>query len=635
MRCWPTIYLLALAACNPLASAQSEGAGEHYAGADVCAGCHQDIAATQTKTAMATTWQGNVSSILPANFEVAKAEVNSPARVSQVRRVKGRFEYGVTLPDGTKVVLPVQTVVGGRRHGLSFLLRLQAVEGMRLDRSALLEGRYAYSTAQHALLLSPGFSPEKPSTYEDTVGNVLSPTFEQRCLTCHGEPNTLGAGNAGGVHCESCHGPSFGHLAAVGRGNPRDGVINPKRLSANDQVEVCAQCHTGFTYQSDPMPDDLLVSNQVNALRRAECFVQSGSKLGCTGCHDPHDDSKNVGERSVATCLGCHATSVNGHAAICPVNAKIECIGCHMPSIQKASFHMTDHWIRVHPEQAIAAKSLSSEQQSQVRPLREFLRLIVTPDAETAAKASSRLAAGEAFSKVAHDISADPTAPGGGYLGDMELSQLDLKLAEAAGRLWYGETSGVVNLGNRFILLSRLPRDFKWEANALFQQATELKARGDVKSAIEKDQQALSVYPYFLRAMILMATMLGEAGDAARASEILRFAAQSYPKDASVEFNLGLTLRDRPAEQIAAFERAIDLDPDMEAAYESLGVAQYSAARPQDAIQTFRKGLLINPLSAKLNYDLGLALTKEGDEAEGRRRIALAAKADPHITENK
>jgi tetratricopeptide (TPR) repeat protein len=231
-------------------------------------------------------------------------------------------------------------------------------------------------------------------------------------------------------------------------------------------------------------------------------------------------------------------------------------------------------------------------------------------------------------------MSTDPTAPGGGYLGDMELSQLDAKLAEAAGKLWYGQTSDVLSLGNRFIILSRLPRDFKWEANRLFQQGSELKVRGDVKGAIEKDQQALTVYPYFLRAMILMATTLGEAGDAARASEILRFAAQSYPKDASVEFNLGLTLRDQPAGQIAAFERAIDLDPDMEAAYESLGAAQYSAGRPQDAVQTFRKGLLVNPLSAKLNYDLGLALSKQGDEAEGRRRIALAAKVDPQTIRN-
>ncbi len=581
---------------------------------------------------MATTWHGSVSSALPANFEASKAEENSPGRVSEVRRANNHFEYRVTLPDGNKILLPVQTIIGGRRHGLSFLLRLEEVDGMRLDRPALLEGRYAYSTAQHALLLSPGFSPEKPSTYEDAVGNLLSPTFEQRCLTCHGEPNTLGAGRAGGVHCESCHGPAFSHLAAVGKGNPREGVVNPSRLSANDQVEVCAQCHTGFTYQSDPMPDDLLVSNQVNALRRAECFVQSGAKLSCTGCHDPHDDAKNIAERSVATCLRCHASSVSGHAAICPVNAKSECIGCHMPSIQKASFHLTDHWIRVHPEQRVVAHSLNPEQRSQVQPVREFLRLIVVPDAETAAKAGERLAAGEPFSRVAHDLSADPTAPGGGYLGDIELSQLDTKLAEAAGRLWYGQTSGVVNLGNRYIILNRLQRDFKWEANGLFQQASELKARGDIKGAIEKDQQALTVYPYFLRAMILMATTLGEAGDSARASEILRFAAQSYPKDASIEFNLGLTLQNRPAEQIAALERAIDIDPDMEVAYESLGAAQYSAGRPQDAIQTFRKGLLIDPLSPKLNYDLGLALSKQGDEAEGKRRIALAAKADPQTS---
>ncbi len=578
---------------------------------------------------MAKTWHGTTSSALPANFDASKAEESTPGHVSEVKRVRGSFQYRVTLPNGKTLLLPVETIIGGERHGLSFLLRIHEVDNIQLDRAALLEGRYAYSPAQRALVLSPGFSPEAPGTYEDAVGNVLSPTFEKRCLTCHGEPNTLGAGTAGGVHCESCHGPAFSHIAAVAKGKPRAGVINPARLSVNEQIAVCAQCHTGFTFQSDPMPDDLLVSNQVNALRRAECFIQSGERLSCTGCHDPHDDSQNVAARTVETCLSCHAVSVNRHAAICPVNAKSECIGCHMPSIQKASFRMTDHWIRVHPEQGATAQDHGPMLRSQVRPVREFLRLIVAPDRETAAAASKRLAAGETFSKVAHDLSADPTAPGGGYIGDIELSQLDAKVAEAAGRLWYGQTSDVVDLGNRYILLNRLPRDFKWEANRLFQQATDLKARGDVKGAMEKDQQALAVYPYFLRAMILMATTLGEAGDAARAGEILRFAAQSYPKDASAEFNLALTLRDQPGEQIAALERAIDLDPDMVAAYESLGAAQYTAGREQNAIETFRKGLLIDPLSAKLNYDLGLALVKQGDEAGGRRRLALAAKADP------
>ncbi len=580
---------------------------------------------------MAKTWQGTQTQALPPSFTERKTEGKGTQATYQVERAGGRLEYSATLPDGTKLSLPVEVVMGGARHGLSFLERIEQVEQIALDRPTLIEGRYAYSVAHRELVVSPGFALEKPRTYEDALGNALSSTFEQKCLQCHGKPGTLGAGKEGGVRCESCHGPAVGHIAAVGKGKPQEGVVSPARLNDAEQLAVCAQCHTGLAYQSDPLPDDLLVSNQANALRNAECLIQSGGRLTCTGCHDPHADSPRVAATTTKTCLSCHEGSKTPHSAICPVNAQGECIGCHMPSVQKGSFHMTDHWIRVHPEQGIKASHHDENGRSQTPPVREFLRLIVTNDDERAQSAAKRVASGEPFREVARELSTDPSAGAGGYIGSMELSQLDATLARAAAKLWYGETSEVVNLGERYVILNRLPRDFKWEADQLFQQASELKSRGDIKGALLKDQQALAVYPYFLRAMIDMATMLGQAGDVSRAAELLRFAVQSYPKDSSSQFNLALTLGSQPAEQIAAFERAIELDPDMVAAYESLGAALYTAGRQQEAIDTFRKGLLVDPLSAKLNYNLGLVLMQRGEKAEGERRMALALKADPSI----
>ncbi len=611
---------------------------------------------------MAKTWQGTGTQALPASFMERKTEGTGTQATYEVKRVGGRLEYSATLPDSAKLTLPVEVVMGGTRHGLSFLERIEQVEQLALDRPALIEGRYAYSVAHRELVLSPGFALETPQTYEDALGRVLSSTFEQKCLQCHGKPGTLGAGKEGGVRCESCHGPAFGHLAAVGKGKPQEGVVSPARLNDAEQLAVCAPCHTGLAYQSDPLPDDLLVSNQANALRNAECFMQSGGRLTCTGCHDPHADSPRVAETTTKTCLSCHGVAKepaqNGlatsrpspprlllfgvacrglcapgtpRAAICPVNAQGECIGCHMPAVQKGSFHMTDHWIRVHPEQGIKASQHDAGGRSQITPVREFLRLIVTNDSATAQSAGKRVTSGEPFRDVARELSIDPSAPAGGYIGLMELSQLDPTLAAAAAKLWYGETSGVVETGGRFVILDRLPRDFKWEADQFFQQGSELRSRGDVKGALLKDQQALAVYPYFLRAMIAVAAMLGEAGDVPRAAELLRFAVQSYPKDSSAQFNLALTLGSQPAEQIAAFERAIELDPEMLAAYESLGAALYTAGRPQEATDTFRKGLMIDPLSAKLNYNLGLILMRQGEKAEGERRMDLALKADPSI----
>ena len=268
---------------------------------------------------------------------------------------------------------------------------------------------------------------------------------------------------------------------------------------------------------------------------------------------------------------------------------------------------------------------------SQVAPKSEFLRFIVAGTLAAAEKAEHQLEAGTPFSKVAHDLSEDATAPGGGYLGEMDFSTMDKRLATAAGSLSYGQTSGIVNLEGRYLILHRLARDFKWQAEQAFVQATALKDKGNIRGAITKDQEALDIYPYFLRAMTFMATSLGETGDTERAAEILRFAAQSFPRDAVVQFNLGLVLTNHPAEQITAFQRALELDPDMVPCYESLGAALYSSGQKQEAIKTFKSGLWIDPLSAKLNYDLGLALIDEGDKAEGGRRIALAKKADPSL----
>lgn len=56
------------------------------------------------------------------------------------------------------------------------------------------------------------------------------------------------------------------------------------------------------------------------------------------------------------------------------------------------------------------------------------------------------------------------------------------------------------------------------------------KASGDLKAAVKKDRQALDVYPYLLRALVFMGTSRGEAGEVQRATEVLRFAVQSFQK---------------------------------------------------------------------------------------------------------
>ncbi len=607
----------------------------HYAGAQVCASCHQDIAASQAKTAMAKTWHGVVTPSLPLHYDGRVREGGDAALEYEVRRENDHFVFSAAAPDGSKVALPVKVIMGGDRHGLSFLAALDKLGGLPLERAALIEARYVYNTPHRALALSPGFPAEKPSSYETAFGRVLSPTFEVKCLTCHGEPETLGAGKQGGVRCESCHGPGSQHVEAIGQGKTGTGIINPKKLTAEQSMEVCAPCHSGLSYHADPLPKELLVSSQVPALRQSECFIQSGKALTCTGCHDPHRDGARaeVEKASVNQCLGCHSTAVKQRAAICPIDAGERCIECHMPLVDAGVFHLTDHWIRVHPEQGIQAHQRDESLRTQVPPLRGFLRIIVAEERAKAERAAERLAKGEAFFDVAHDVSIDTTAPGGGYMGEMWLSQMDARLSAAAAKLRAGETSGIVDLGNRWMILQRMPRDFKLEADQLFEQGAVLKTRGDSKGALKKDNEALRAYPYFLRGLIFMGVTLAESGAVQQGAEVLDFAVQQYPEDATARFDLGLALggAGNSGGQIEAFRQAVGLDPDNVAAYESLSATLYSAGDWRRAMDVCRQGLRVDPLSAKLYYNLSLMLEQHGDAEGTERARALARKIDPEI----
>lgn len=616
-------HLVSWLSILPLACA-SEPSG--YVGFATCGQCHRAIAAVQAKSNMAQTWQGGATHLLPSNYRAEHAEGSGPANIYRASRTaRSGLEFEASLPGHAPVKAPVEQVVGGERHGLSFLARVRNIEGAKLARAPLVETRYLHSTHENALVLSPGFPEERPSSYESLVGRALSPSFEKKCLDCHGQPEAAGA--AGGVHCESCHGPGRAHLESVAAGKPHAGIANIR-----PSIDTCAHCHSGFSVLSDPIPDDLLISNQVNALKNSECYVQSAGRIGCMSCHDPHQDSPSVAAKSVQTCLGCHNSRVEAHAGLCPVNREGKCIECHMPGVTKGSFTMVDHWIGVHPEQRIVGSRHLPEWKTQVRPRRVFLRIIVT-DVAKAELAQERLRKREPFFDVAREMSLDPSSTGGGYLGEMWIDRMDTKLADAASALAPGEVSPPIDVGTRRIILQRLPRDFRWQADQLQREASALKAKGLLAEAADKYQEALRVYPQFLRALIFLGATLGQQGNGERALGILEFAARLYPDDPAARYNLGIAYGalGRAPEEIAAYRRAIEIEPDLVPAYQNLGAALYSAGQPENAIEIYRRGLDVNPLTAVLYYNMGVIQRDRGETDKANAAIAVARKIDPEF----
>lgn len=603
--------------------------GPRYAGSQACARCHREIAATQSGSNMALTWQSPAVSAFAAGYTRDMSEGPRPAIEYHVAHNGSAMSFQVRLPERPAVTLPVESVVGGKRHGLSFLARLEELEGRVLWRPALVEARYLQSAHSNELVVSPGFPAEKPLGYETAFGRVLSPSFEKKCLSCHGSPQHSPAGQAG-VQCESCHGPGQLHAAAASQGRA-EAILNPGKLKPEEQIDFCARCHAGFSTLADPLPEDVLISNQATALRLSECYIQSGRAFACTSCHDPHRDSRQGDPAFVKTCLGCHGESAQ-QAAPCPVDSKEHCIGCHMPQVHKGAFALVDHWIRVHPAKAGSDSASRRPMVSRVRPRRLFLRIIVTRSRAEAEAVREELSRGASFFELARKHSMDPSAKAGGFLGEMWVDRMDSGLAAAASRLAYGERSDVLESRGRFILLERLPRDFRWQAIALEEEASALKSKGQLDEAMEKVQQALQLNPHFLRGLVHLGVLAGEKGDRERAIAVLEHTVYLFPRDPSAHYNLGIAYgaAGRSKEEMNAYSSALDLEPDLVPAYQNLGAALFSSGQYEQAAEVFERGLQVNPLSATLHYNLGLARQKLGQPEEAARAFRLAGILDTH-----
>jgi predicted CXXCH cytochrome family protein len=615
---------------STLANARENG----YLGRDVCAGCHKDIAIMQSRTNMARAWQGVATPQLPPDYSETHAEGPAPVIEYALARTGRNMQYRVQMPGQPPLDFPVEATIGGERHGISFLVRVNALDGLPLPRPALVEARYFHYAQQNRLALELGFPEEKPSTYETALGRVLTPVLEKRCLACHGAPRTRGTRVESGIDCESCHGPGQRHLAALGAHSRDPGILNPKKLPVAERMRPCSQCHAGSGVVEDPMPYDTLISNQVTALKNSECWRQSAGEVTCTDCHDPHRDSPRLvlTAKSEKACLRCHSATVLNHAALCPVNRVKGCTGCHMPDQTRGAFIMADHWIRVHPGQNIEVAARDPAWRTKIPPKHLYLRMMVFDDREKASAVHQQLVAGASFFELARANSIDrASADAGGYLGDLDRSQLDPAWSAAALKLLPGEISNVVESKGKYFTLQRLPRNFREDARAVFNFAMDLRKEGRLQESKNKLLEALKIYPRLLRALNWLAAMYTQGGNPGVSVRILTLAARLYPEDSDAHFNLALAYGAMGnAEEIPEYRRALEIDPDLVVAYINWGATLYEKGQYDDAIEVYREGINVNPLLASLHYSLGLALEQEKKTAEADAEMLLARKIDPN-----
>ena|SRR5271157_1487140 len=267
----------------------------------------------------------------------------------------------------------IDLVLGSGRIGQTYLY-------WKGDR--LFELPVSYWTALGTWISSPG--------YFDDVGNFDRPVTP-RCLECHvgyaendpglDPPNHYNPAKiVMGISCERCHGPGRQHVDAMKTKKPAETIINPAKLTRDEQVEVCAQCHNGlrkpvapaFSYLPgesldnffepalpDSNPTAEVHGNQVGLLQRSRCF-QASQTMSCATCHNVHQTQRNASSYS-EHCLTCHKTKTCGEFGKLGEKIAGNCVDCHMPVLSsekiisvsdgmEVNAKIRTHWIKVYPE---------------------------------------------------------------------------------------------------------------------------------------------------------------------------------------------------------------------------------------------------------------------------------------------
>jgi predicted CXXCH cytochrome family protein len=614
--------------------ARQQAAAAVYADPAACGGCHAGIAETYRRTGMGRSFY------LPATANTigdAKKEVSYYHRASDSyftmqerdgRIYQGRYQIGF---DGKKTNLiekPVDYVLGSGNHVRAYLSRTK--------RNTLVELPLAwYAEKGGYWAMNPAYDrPDHPG---------FRRTITDGCMFCHnaipqvdrasGDDPVFPADMPNGIDCQRCHGPGSEHVQKAEGGAKteeiRKAIVNPARLSAERQMEVCMQCHletTSFRLPNafvryergpysyrpgEPLADFMLhfdeapgkdrdekfqIASAAYRLRRSECFRKSAGKLGCTTCHNPHDIPRGgqAAAHYTAVCRQCHSAQFDQLVASGKHSRSGDCLGCHMPKRRTDDVvHavMTDHYIqRRTPDRDLLAEVVE-RRETEENSYRGEVLLYYPP--------------------------ALPKSPENGlYLAIAQVSQGS-------------------NLGGGIPLLKSAIEKYRPErAEPYLHLADALSRSGRPQEAIPMYEEALLRKPDFPVALERYAEILRSSGQLARAAETLKKALALAPGSAANWHQLGLVYLaqgSRP-DALDAFQKAVSFDDGLAEARNSLGGIWFEGGDLARAEKEFREALRIQPDYAEARSNLGNVLSAGGRFPEAQFQFEGALRLKPNYS---
>lgn len=591
-----------------------------YVDSRQCETCHRSIYASYQRTGMGRSFSLRRPLPAVADFYHAASDTHYSMLLRDGKYYQRRWQTGFDGNEDNVDEMSVDAVLGSGNHALTFL--------HRTPRGTLLQLPLGWYAEKGGLWgMNPGYDAAHPPARR---------RIPYECMFCHNAyPPNAAAYSASatepvypgelpeGIDCQRCHGPGSRHIVAARRAGTaretlRRSILNPARLTAELQMEVCLQCHlettstrlpgmirrldrTPFSYiPGEPLAsfslffdhapdagrnDKFEIAGSAYRLRQSLCFLKSAGALTCTSCHNPHDipHSPDAPDRYAQVCRGCHAASFEKLVRARSHPANPDCIACHMPRRRTEDVvHVvvTDHLIQRRPPARDLLASLAERHPAEAEEYR-----------------------GEVV----------PYYPSPGDPLYNALAQVYQKVNLSAGIPRLAEL-----LNQR---QTRIPEFFTFLGDAY-------QASGKPVEAIAAFEQARALQPDNLR-------NLRALGLAKKDASLLRRAVDLAPDDAESWFQLGIVVTPRNrAEGIAAMKRAVALDPDRPELHYDLGQNLAAAGDGSGAELELREAIRVDPSVAVAHTALAtlLSLQNKGPEAlfHAEKAVRLEPAIAPH-----